>query len=112
MAIEKNDISIVKLLLSNKNLDINSKKIELSQYYGEKIEILLYWIYELTALNIAVEYSNIEIIKLLLANDKIDINEISIVKKIHNLLFLITFLFTNFNKILMILCFNGISLNC
>lgn len=87
MAIEKNDISIVKLLLSNKNLDINSKKIELSQYYGEKIEILLYWIYELTALNIAVGYSNIEIIKLLLANDKIHINAISIVKKIHNLLF-------------------------
>lgn len=65
LAIEDNNIDIVKFLLSFDDLDINLKS-----------ECIKYGFYDkdLTPLCFAIENSNIEIVKALLANDKIDIN--------------------------------------
>lgn len=65
MAIENKNIEIVKILMQNKNIDVNVKYI-LSKN-GEK-----------TPLHMAIEEESIEIAKLLIQNKNIDINTICI----------------------------------
>lgn len=59
-AVEKENIDIIELLLTNSELDLNA----FSQLEEE----------EETALFKAIQVGNIDIIKILLANDKIDVN--------------------------------------
>lgn len=73
-AIEKEYIDIVKLLLQSKKIDVNSLKIY--KTYGNNDEEYTNWleITEQTPLHIAVIKKNVEIIKLLLNNNEIDVN--------------------------------------
>lgn len=74
LAIEKGNIEIVKLLLQCEKIDINSLKIY--KTYGDDDECYSNWlkITEQTPLHVAIEQNNIEIINLLLKNNKIDVN--------------------------------------
>ncbi|KAK8841958.1 hypothetical protein M9Y10_026914 [Tritrichomonas musculus] len=66
IAIEKENIEIVKILLTRKDIDINF-------YWKSKIESYLIDDKK-TALHLAVEKSNVEIVKLLLLYQNIDVN--------------------------------------
>ena len=57
LAIEKDNVEIVKLLLSNPSIDVNKG-------YGNKAPLLL-----------AIEKDNVEIVKLLLSNPSINVNQ-------------------------------------
>lgn len=90
MQLKKKTLKLSKLLLSNKNIDVNvpyklSKDTEeefnsnqkgcgYCEYYSDDTENINK---NKTALNIAVENNNTEIVKLLLENEKIDVNYIS-----------------------------------
>ncbi len=65
MAVEYNNIDLVKLLLSCKNINVNIESISIPRSKAK---------YNKTALYIAVEKNNEEIIKLLLENPLIDVN--------------------------------------
>ena len=65
IAVEKNNLEIVKLLLKNERIDVNAP------YKPNEREVE-------SALYLAVEKENIEIIKLLLTNDQLDINFLNI----------------------------------
>lgn len=65
IAVDKENIEIVKLLFNNKNNDINIKCFIKLSFREEK---------EMTALHIAVMKENSDIVKLLLKNNKIDVN--------------------------------------
>ena len=76
MAVEKENIEIVKLLLANENLNINvSCKSEKNEFNQNKKEII-----DLSPLLFAIDHDQVEIIQLFLSNefinisDKIDIN--------------------------------------
>ena len=78
VAVEVENVEIVKLLLEKENIDINLLCI--LRYYFV-IQLLLFCLNEITkcffkkaALHVAVEKENIEIVKLLLKNQKTDIN--------------------------------------
>ena len=95
-AVECRDIEVVKLILSRKDLDINSKSFEESYFKSalseselliiqEKVPEIVKWINdakeritqtkkEETALHLAVKKSNTEIIEALLENRSIDTN--------------------------------------
>ena len=79
-AVEKENIEIIELFLSNPRIDINIPCIKtlIKTGINEK--------YERTPLYEAVKIGNIDIIKLLLKNDKIDINIIN--KKLHKNIFI------------------------
>lgn len=64
LAIEKENIEIVKLLMSHNKFDVNFPYM----YLGEDS------IEEKPPLYFAVEKGNIEIVKLLMSNDKLDVN--------------------------------------
>ncbi|KAK8892426.1 hypothetical protein M9Y10_029653 [Tritrichomonas musculus] len=70
-AVETNNINIVKLLLSMLNIDINQKSFKyvtlISDEYGEYVRFY-------TPLHVAILEKNIEIIKILINNEKIDKN--------------------------------------
>ena len=68
VAIEKENIEIIKLLLTRKDIDVNCLAII---FKGPKL-------HQKTALHIAVENENAEIVKLLLSNQNIDVNYIMI----------------------------------
>lgn len=72
VAIEKGNIDIVKLLLSNPKIDINIVSNEYNYFSGNR-EILKEK-YAKTALFKAVEKENVEIVKLLLERPEININ--------------------------------------
>lgn len=76
LAIENNDIEIVKLLLSNDKVDVNSC-IKFTSFGSEKNENINYSCaikQETPALYFAVDENCIEIVRLLLKNEKIDVN--------------------------------------
>ena len=89
MAVENESIEIVKLLLTNDKIDPNIKCLI---YYSDEFRTCADtgygYIYikkeEKPAFYLAIEYGNIEIIKLLVKNDKIDINVPFISNKISN----------------------------
>ena len=129
MAIEKENIEIVKLLLANDKLDINILNIlnifllHSKLYHSITFKIILFnyiesiffneiqnhifqwnknyifqwdsdiWFHK-SALYLAVEKENIEIVKLLLTNDKLDINILNILN-----IYFITFKIISFNPI-------------
>ena len=68
LAIEKENIDIVKLLLSNENIDVNKKNIFYLTQCSSDIKI------EIPTIYLATQKENYEIVKLLLMNDKIDTN--------------------------------------
>ena len=82
IAVEKGNIEVVKLLLKNKNLDINLMNHEehkISWLYQGWANTILYephnWkSFHKNALHIAIEKENIEILNLLLQNEKLDVN--------------------------------------
>lgn len=85
MAVKKENIEIVKLLLSNPKIDLNIKSIVKKWYFAHsecrsfgdestKEE-------ENTALYISIKKENIDILKLLLSHQNLNINEKSIHKK-------------------------------
>lgn len=83
-AIKTNISTIVKLFLQYDKVDINCqyKSLGYINYPPEISEYLNYWLMkEKTALIMAVEQENIEIIQLLLAYDKIHINDPLLIKK-------------------------------
>ena len=93
-AIENDNINIIKLLLQNKKLDINCVKkfiakkpksksrdfmldykvgtewVSWNEWDDDNYDIVV----EMTALNYAIEKGNIEIVNLLLTNEKLDVN--------------------------------------
>ena len=81
LAIEKGNVEIVKLLLKSKKIDINC--IKSFEDFGNEFEELSIRneSSKRTPLHIAVTKNNIEIIKLLLSNDELKINEFQIIKK-------------------------------
>lgn len=88
LAIEKQNIELVDLLLKNKSIDINIinrfdcateveiKKREFVNWHTDYLNITKES-YEKTALFLAVEKGNIEIVKLLLSKDEIDVSIIN-----------------------------------
>lgn len=76
ICVQKRNKKIVNLLLQNQNIDINMKL--LSYYKSNEGDFLCESEHESkrekTALLLAIEENEIEIVKLLLSNDKIDIN--------------------------------------
>ena len=83
-AVENENIEIIKLLLSNDKIDVNSHSI-LNFIFSNKIILI---IVNVTALHKAIELENEEIVKLLLNNNRIDVNAFSI---FFNLIFLFNF---------------------
>lgn len=77
MAVEKGNIKIIKLLLTNKSLDINTTTIFFFLNY--LLHSKLTFFYMETPLFLAVKNGNIDIIKLLLTVDGIDVNIQSII---------------------------------
>lgn len=75
VAVEKGNIEIVELLLSNPNININILSIS-KYFFFIKIGIVVFFLIFVhrTALHIAIDKENMEIIKLLLENTNIDIN--------------------------------------
>ncbi|KAK8900153.1 hypothetical protein M9Y10_002476 [Tritrichomonas musculus] len=69
VAIEKDNIEIIKILLSRANIDINSKLI-----CYEKLGLNNKRSISETPIHLASERCNVEITKLLLSHDKIDVN--------------------------------------
>ena len=69
VAIEKENIEIIKLLLANKNIDVNIPNME-DAFTGGGDEM----VWKRTALYNAIRKRNNDIVKLLLQNDKIDVN--------------------------------------
>lgn len=69
IAIEKNDLEIFQILLSNNKINVNIK----SKTYYEKEKEHTYL--EKTPLFIAIEQGNLTIIQQLLSKEDIDINE-------------------------------------
>lgn len=69
-AIEKENIDIVNLILSNKNIDINIPYLENTTYdtKPESFDI------KTTSLYLAVKKGNIEIIKILLQNNELEVD--------------------------------------
>ena len=67
LAIEKNNIDIVKFLLSIDGIDVNCRSIITENDVNIKSK---------TALHISVENKNVEIIKLLLNHDQINVNDV------------------------------------
>ena len=74
LAVEKKNVEIVKILLENDKLDINKFSNKYLKKDGKKEEYGKIEEYEKTALYLAVEKQNAEIIRLLIDNDKIDLN--------------------------------------
>lgn len=65
IAVKNNNIEIIKILLDNPNIDINSQSIIINKYGKEELE---------TPLNNAIKNENIEIIELLVSKENLDIN--------------------------------------
>lgn len=80
LAIKKNNLEIVKLLLSRPELDINSKTVNIDEYveakFGStKLYTKYYHYIEISALHVVIDgEENIEIINYLLSHPKLDIN--------------------------------------
>lgn len=81
IAVENQDVETVKLLLSHPFIDANFKFIrrkerfcEYYSSYGNRRSDSRYYDYEKTALHIAIEIQNIEIIKLLISCPEINVN--------------------------------------
>lgn len=76
LTIEKENIEIVKLLLNNDKIDININNREIEAHNSVTATIRkIAMLKEKTALFLAVEKENIEIIKLLLNKENLLINE-------------------------------------
>ena len=74
LAVEKENIEIVKLLISHPNIDINANCIYEHEIYDNEININEINNKIMTMLHFAVDKKNIELIKLLLSNPNIDID--------------------------------------
>lgn len=92
MAVAKNNIEIINLLLSNPDIDVNKKAVFffiLKILYNFRISIFLEFYFLCifkSALHLAVSDNKIEIVKLLLSHPKIDINLKSILPFFHDIL--------------------------
>ena len=72
IAVKKENIEIITLLLENEKIDVNTINIEYTQYgRGWSSD---FYVHEKTPLSVAVEKENFEIIILLLNNKKLDVN--------------------------------------
>ena len=74
LAVEKENIEIVKLLLSHKNIDVNAQCISKHKIYSRKSNDEQVKTKILSILHLAVVKENIELIKLLLLNPNIDVD--------------------------------------
>ncbi len=77
IAIEKGFIDIVKLLLNSEKINVNDAKIDFNYSDDKEGCFTMVNKTEMSPLNIAIYKNNIDIIKLLLENDKYDINSYS-----------------------------------
>lgn len=85
LAVEKGNTDIVKLLLSNNDIKVNLSNILIHYILMELIDIYFIlinkyfdWVFKLffykTPLYLAVEKDNLDIVKLLLTNQSIDVS--------------------------------------
>ena len=73
-AVEKENFEIIKLLLNTDDIDVNVINNENDNIWGGNMIMFCELTKKKTALYVAIEKENIEIIKLLLANNNIDVN--------------------------------------
>lgn len=74
IAIEKRNIEIIKLLLANEKLDINFPCKSITKAGKNELKTNVLTKEKKTAFHSAVLYGDVEIIKLLMMNEKLDIN--------------------------------------
>ena len=79
LAVEKENLDIIKLLLMNDKIDINI----INEIYLFKFYLNAYsYKSKITALYLAIEKENLDIIRVLLTNNKLDPNIINIINEI------------------------------